>query len=82
MIVGDVRQRRQRQKPRYYNEAVVQELVKLWELLNYSCGKRLVAIMPELDSREFCGGGHSPLSTGSELIAPAIQQPPMDIQFL
>jgi len=48
VIVGDVRQRRQRQKPRYYNEAVVQELVKLWELLNYSCGKRLVAIMPEL----------------------------------
>jgi hypothetical protein len=27
---------------------VLQELVKLWELLNYSCGKRLVAIMPEL----------------------------------
>lgn len=48
VIVGDVRQRRQRQKPRYYNEAIVQELVKLWELLNYSCGKRLVAIMPEL----------------------------------
>lgn len=48
VIVGDVHQRRQRQKRRYYNEAVVQELVKLWELLNYSCGKRLVAIMPEL----------------------------------
>jgi hypothetical protein len=48
VIVGDVHQRRQRQKPRHYNEAVVQELVKLWELLNYSCGKRLVAIMPEL----------------------------------
>ena len=48
VIVGDVRQRRQRQKPKYYNEAIVQELVKLWELLNYSCGKRLVAIMPEL----------------------------------
>lgn len=48
VIVGDVGQRQQRQKPRYYNEAVVQQLVKLWELLNYSCGKRLVAIMPEL----------------------------------
>ena len=48
VIVGDARKRRQRQKPRYYNEAIVQELVKLWELLNYSCGKRLVAIMPEL----------------------------------
>jgi hypothetical protein len=48
VIVGDARQRRQRQKPRYYNEAIVQELVKLWQLLNYACGKRLVAIMPEL----------------------------------
>jgi hypothetical protein len=48
VIVGDMRERQQRQKPRYYNEAVVQELSKLWELLNYSCGKRLVAIMPEL----------------------------------
>lgn len=48
VIVGDVGQRRQRQKPRHYNEAVVQELSKLWELMNYSCGKRLVAIMPEL----------------------------------
>ena len=48
VIVGDVHQRRQRQKRRYYNQAVVQELSKLWELLNYSCGKRLVAIMPEL----------------------------------
>ena len=48
VLVGDVRQRRQRQKPRHYNEAVVQELIKLWELLNYACGKRLVAILPEL----------------------------------
>jgi len=47
-MVGDVRQRRQRQKPRYYNEVVVQELVKLWELVNYSCGKRLLVILPEL----------------------------------
>ena len=46
--MGDVRQRRQRQKPRYYNEVVVQELVKLWELVNYSCGKRLLVILPEL----------------------------------
>jgi hypothetical protein len=26
----------------------VTELIKLWELLNYLCGKRVVAIMPEL----------------------------------
>ena len=48
VVVGDARQRQQRLKPRYYDEQVVQELIKLWELLNYLCGKRLVAIMPEL----------------------------------
>ena len=48
MIVGDVHKRQQRVKPRYYDAEVVRELIKLWELLNYSCGKRLVAIMPEL----------------------------------
>ena len=48
MIVGDVHQRRQRQKPRYYNDEVVRELIKLWQLLNYTLRQRLVAIMPEL----------------------------------
>jgi hypothetical protein len=35
-------------KSRYYDEQVVEALSKLWQLLNYLCGKRLVAIMPEL----------------------------------
>jgi hypothetical protein len=48
IVVGDLHKREQRLKPRYYDEPVVQELIKLWELLNYLCGKRLVAIMPEL----------------------------------
>ena len=48
IIVGDVHKRQQRLKPRYYDEQVVQALIKLWQLLNYVCGKRLVAIMPEL----------------------------------
>jgi hypothetical protein len=48
VVVGDARQRQQRLKPRYYDEQVVQALIKLWRLLNYLCGKRLVAIMPEL----------------------------------
>ena len=48
MVVGDARKRQQRLKPRYYDEEVVQALSKLWQLLNYLCGKRLVAIMPEL----------------------------------
>ena len=47
-IVGAVCQRQQRLKPRVYDEPVLAELRKLWELLNYVCGKRLVAIMPEL----------------------------------
>src|SRR5688500_4247229 len=47
-IVGDVCKRQQRLKPRVYDEQVLSQLVKLWELLNYVCGKRLVAIMPEL----------------------------------
>jgi hypothetical protein len=46
VVVGAVSKRQQRQKPRYYDEQVVQELSKLWQ--DYVCGKRLVAIMPEL----------------------------------
>lgn len=48
VIVGDARKRQQRLKPRLYDDQVLKELIKLWELLNYLCGKRLVAIMPEL----------------------------------
>jgi hypothetical protein len=48
VVVGDARQRQQRVKSRYYDEQVLQALIKLWQLLNYLCGKRLVAIMPEL----------------------------------
>jgi hypothetical protein len=48
VVVGDARQRQQRLKPKYYDEPVVEALSKLWQLLNYLCGKRLVAIMPEL----------------------------------
>jgi hypothetical protein len=48
VIVGDARKRQPRLKPRLYDDQVVKELIKLWELLNYLCGKRLVAIMPEL----------------------------------
>jgi len=33
--------RQQRLKPRVYDDQVVTELIKLWELLNYLCGKRL-----------------------------------------
>jgi hypothetical protein len=48
VIIGDLHKRQQRVKSRYYDEQVVQALSRLWQLLNYLCGKRLVAIMPEL----------------------------------
>jgi hypothetical protein len=47
-VVGDVHKRQQRLRPRVYDDDVLKALVTLWELLNYLCGKRLVAIMPEL----------------------------------
>ena len=48
VVVGAVSKPQPRQKPRYYDEPVVRELSKLWQLLDYICGKRLVVIMPEL----------------------------------
>ncbi len=48
IVIGDRHKRQQRVKPRYYDEDVVKTLIRLWELLNYLCGKRLVAILPEL----------------------------------
>lgn len=47
-VMGDVRQRQPRVRARFYDDEVVRTLVKLWEMLNYLCGKRLVAILPEL----------------------------------
>jgi hypothetical protein len=34
VTVGEVRKRQQRLKPRYYDAAVIQELIKLWQLLD------------------------------------------------
>src|ERR1041385_3999157 len=48
VIVGYLHKRQQRLKPKVYDEQVVAALSKLWQLLNYVCGKRLGAIMPEL----------------------------------
>lgn len=48
IVVGDRHKRQQRVRARYYDEDVVRTLSRLWELLNYICGKRLVAILPEL----------------------------------
>lgn len=55
LIVGDglvleaeVQPGRQRIKPRTYDQKVQRSLVQIWELLDYVCGKRLVAILPEI----------------------------------
>jgi len=69
VIVGDARKRQQRLKPRLYDDQVVKELIKLWELLNYLCGKRLVAIMPELIAKlEQCGELRLAVSTKQKLL--------------
>ena len=48
VLEGDVQQRQRRTKARIYDDRVAQALVQLWELLDYLCGKRLVAILPEI----------------------------------
>src|SRR5258706_1691017 len=48
VLEGDVAQRARRNKARLYDDAVAGALVQLWELLDYLCGKRLVAILPEI----------------------------------
>ena len=37
-----------RAKAKLYDERVRRALVQIWELLDYACGKRLVAVLPEL----------------------------------
>lgn len=48
VLEAEVQQRRQRIKPRTYDQKVQRALVQIWELLDYVCGKRLVAILPEI----------------------------------
>ena len=50
-VVGDVEQKQQRLKPKVYDTKVGQALVQIWLLLDYLCGKRLVAILPEIVAR-------------------------------
>src|SRR5450432_1488946 len=50
-VVGDIQPKQQRLKPRVYDGKVSQALVQIWLLLDYLCGKRLVAILPEIVSR-------------------------------
>ncbi len=51
VLIGDVRQKQQRSKPKIYDAKVGRALIVIWELLDYLCGKRLVAILPEIVSK-------------------------------
>lgn len=44
---GDVQCRVQRTRRKTYDEPVVQALKKIWKMLDYVCGKRLAAALPE-----------------------------------
>ncbi len=48
VLVADARKRGQRQRPRFYDDKVRAALIKIWRIMDYICGKRLVAILPEL----------------------------------
>jgi len=45
-VVGEVGIRRVRRRRRIYGEDVKRVLIRLWKLLDYLCGKRLVAALP------------------------------------
>jgi hypothetical protein len=51
VVEADLKRRQKRIKARTYDEPVQRALVQIWELLDYLCGKRLVAILPEIISK-------------------------------
>jgi hypothetical protein len=51
VVKADLARRQKRVKARTYDEPVQRALVQIWELLDYLCGKRLVAILPEIISK-------------------------------
>ncbi len=48
LIVGEVRAKARRIKKRIYDEKVFNVLKKIWQILNYICGKRLAPYMKEI----------------------------------
>jgi hypothetical protein len=48
VVVGDVKQRVGRERARVYDEKVVAELIEIWKMMDYLCGKRLQPALPEL----------------------------------
>jgi hypothetical protein len=55
-LVADVGLKKRRRRKRHYGKEVERVVVQLWEMLDYLCGKRLVAALPQLIGRlEACG---------------------------
>ncbi len=48
MAVGDLGKRVRRQRARKYDQKVLEALKMIWEILDYLCGKRLAAFLPEV----------------------------------
>ncbi len=48
VAVGDLGKRVRRQRARKYDQKVVKALKIIWEILDYLCGQRLAAILPEV----------------------------------
>jgi hypothetical protein len=47
-LVGDLSKRVKRTRPRRYDEAVLEKLKPIWAIMDFICGKRLAAILPEV----------------------------------
>ena len=47
-LVGDLRSLTKRSRPRIYDGAMLEWLKKIWAILDFICGKRLAAILPEV----------------------------------
>jgi len=47
-LVGDIRKKAKRIKPRLYDDAVLGSLKQIWAVMDCICGKRLAAILPEV----------------------------------
>ena len=48
VAVGDIRKKAGGQRARKYDQKVLQALKIIWAILDYLCGKRLAAILPEV----------------------------------
>lgn len=51
VVVSDIRKQTSRKKEKIYDDAVATALKKIWQIMDYICGKRLAPILKELIPR-------------------------------